>query len=349
MKVGELRRASYKKHASHRINSWSIGILCGLFCGGVVLLDLFVPMLTLFTVPLLILPCIFACALMSGILNEGGQLTVGNFFKSFLAFFRPPFNSSFNWIKNFLKTLLLTIIVGILSLIAVYTVFSIIYKDAFFTAINNVYEVYMAEETTIEELYDSLLANDALVWKLLIFAVEPTFFFGVFTYLFFLGRESSSIYLRVRLSSRHPYFLRDVTAETISRTGKEYNKCYIGLNFPLYILFVIGIVVGVIICGFDYLEPLKCLTVGVAIGFGLCSLFFPFYFDNNETLYNAFEEEYKKSCSICIEKLIKRMEYVTDMSDEMKNKVREEMNNTDPLRDERNNSSNKNEQDDTNE
>ena len=131
MTVKEIRKNALNKYRSHKLNSWAIGIVCGLFCAAVVALNLLWPFFTLFTVPLLVLPFFFACSVMNAAFEEGADLSVNLFFKSFILFFKTPFNHSFNLVKSFLKSVIVFIAVMFLSSMVVYTIFQGLYGDTF--------------------------------------------------------------------------------------------------------------------------------------------------------------------------------------------------------------------------
>lgn len=334
MTVKELRRNAINKYKSHKLESWLLGLFAGLFCAAIVLINLLVPWLTFITVPLLILPFIFGCTVIHEALKEGMELTFTNFFKYIMVFFRSPFNHSYNLISSFLKSLLIFLLSELIAVNIAYGVFSHQYGELFVNAINELDSLIEAN-AEIEVILSAFEANDNLLINYFLAALEPSLLISIFCFIFFLGKESVSIYLRIIMSKSNPSFIRSVYRRGIRDHFSEFYKAYIGLNWPLYVLLAIGFVGGALFVDFTKLGAMNGVTLGVVFGFVLSGFFYPFYFANNVSLYESFEPYFKQSTKDCIQDMLRKMEYFTDISPEEKEKFTQMMNQTgDPLREE---------------
>jgi len=337
MTIKELRGRALAKYKSHKLNSWILGLVCGLFSASIVALNIVLPSLTIITVPLLVLPCIFACAVLHEAINEGIEVNLSNFLKYFALFFRSPFNHSFNVIRNFFKSLLRFLGVFIISSVVVYMIYANIYGDTFVNLYNAFAEA-VYDETDSDIINSLLMENDNLLMQYIISSIEPALFVSVFAFIFLCSKDSVKIYLSVCLPKSNSSFIHKTAKRAMHQHSKEYYKYHLGLNWPLIILMLVGFVGGRIMTGFVFDNPLMGVSVGVSFGFALSSFFFPFYFANNSTIFEEFEPYFKNSSKEIVEDLIHRIESVTEVDEEDKErfeKMMEELG--DPLSDEEDN------------
>ena len=106
MTLKQARNKALEKYHSHKLNSWILGLTCGLFSSAIVALNFIFPYLSILLVPTVVFPFTFACFLSNESYNSGVDLTIGSFFRYFTLYYRSPFNTSFNTIRNFFKSLL---------------------------------------------------------------------------------------------------------------------------------------------------------------------------------------------------------------------------------------------------
>lgn len=314
-KVSELRNASLNIYKKHKLNSWILGIVCGLFSGAVIALNIVLPGLSFITVPFLVFPCIFACTLLHEAISEGIDLTLTNFLKYVGVFFRNPFNHSFNITRSFFKSFLIFLGTMFVSSFVVYAIYEHMYGEEFVN-LYNLFTETLYDDTNIDIVQTLMFEDDNLLMQYFISTLEPGLFISSFAFIFFTSKDSIKIYLGVVLPQSNPSFIHQTIKRGVHTHSKEYYKYYFGLNWPLLLLMLIGFVGGRVLTGFVFNNPLMGVSVGVVFGFILSSFFFPFYFANNTVIYKQFENYFRNASKEIIEEFIERMERVTEINQE---------------------------------
>lgn len=335
MTVKEIRKNAFNKYRSHKLNSWAIGIVCGLFCAAVVALNLLWPFFSLFTVPLLVLPFFFACSVMNAAFEEGADLSVNLFFKSFILFFKTPFNRSFNLVKSFLKSVIVFIATMFLSSMVVYTIFQGLYGDTFTTLLEKFTNLAYSLNSNYEDMINVLYEEGCILMNYFIFTFEPGLYLSVFVFVFLVSKESLSIYLSVHMPKANPSYIHATYKRCTHNNFGDFYKKYFALNWPFFLLMLLGVIGGIILVPFDDLDPIKSITFGVMFGFTASSFFIPFLLCNNQALYEAYEIEFRKASEEVAKDIIRRMEIFSDFTAEEVEKMHESMTKTfNPLNEE---------------
>lgn len=335
MAIKEIRNKALAKYNSHRLNSWILGITCGLFSCAIIALDFVLPFLSIVLVPLGIFPFIFACYLSLESYNEGVDLTVGNFFRYFVLYFRSPFNTSFNTVRSFFKSLLIFIGVMFVGSIISFEVFKYQYGNTFIDLYTTYFDSLMSTEVDFDVVISLLEEHDGLLTNFFNSFLTPALFASIFAFIFLIGKESVNLFLRVALPRSNPFFLHQTSKRATRNNFKTFYGSYIALNWPFYLLILVGFAGGIVYSYFTGFELLKSVTMGTSLGFALNSFFFPFFFSNNAAIYESFEDCYKRSSKEVVDEMLHRIEEVTEINPRLKERFQNTMTNIgDPLVDE---------------
>ena len=168
-----------------------------------------------------------------------------------------------------------------------------------------------------------------------IFTLEPGLYLSVFVFVFLVSKESLSIYLSVHMPKANPSYIHATYKRCTHDNFGDFYKKYLALNWPFFLLMLIGVVGGILLVPFDDLDPIKSITFGVMFGFTASSFFIPFMLCNNQALYEAFELDFRKASEDVAKDIIRRMQIFSDFTPEEVEKMHESMSKTfNPLNEE---------------
>lgn len=334
MTVSQLRKRALTKYRSHKLNSWIIGIVCGFFSSAIIALNFITPYLTLLTVPVLILPITFASFLMNESYNDGVDLTFGNFFNYFRLYFSTPFNTSFNTIRSFFKSFLIFLGATSIGALISFEIFKYQSGDAFIDLVESFNLEMMSVEIDIDAISALLDANDGLLLNYFMSFLTPSLFLSIFVFVFLISKESVNLMLRIVLPRSNPSFLHQTAKRAVHEHFGEFYRTFIGLNWPMFLLLIIGFVGGTFLVEFTSWDPFRAITTGTTFGFTLMAFYYPFFINNNMALYETMEPFFKRSSQEVVNELLHRIEAVADIDDEEKERFEKAMKEIgDPLRD----------------
>ena len=295
MIIKEVRKNALDIYKKHPVNSWIISLICGLFLAALTLIGLLSEVLVILLLPLLILPFFFACAVSHLSLREKDELTFGNLFGFYRLFFRPPFYSSFSAFKSFFKALLVEIVLGFIATGICYAVFAT--SETFVVTINQIAESLSDMSITTESFQAALEANGNELGNFLFLTNGINVMLFGFAFILFASREEITVY--IRLKTRNIPLANQIARASINANKKNFNKAFFALNWPLFIILLLGMVGGCFLSIYVFKNYNICGVVGLAMGIGISSIFLPFYFANMEAIdtqlaidITSFSEEY---------------------------------------------------------
>ena len=311
---------------NHFKKNWSsylaVGFLCGLFLVLVSTLSFLDELLFLLAVPLFAFPFLFASHICCYLLGANQPITLSNFFRYFISFFRPQFRSSFRGIISFLKSLAVYFGVLIISYLTMYFVFKNQYGDVFVTATENLVKDYMSGNS-YDELVKALEANDGLLLTFITYVSSIPIPFMIITFIYLVSFSSLSIYYRANINSGAPSLIRLAVANAYARYRRAMRKDWFKLNYLLIVLPIVGVALGTVLYIFIikhiyYLSAILTVSVFVPLVF-----FLPFYFSNMEVLYTRYENVFKEGNKMAIETVLNRIQSSIELSEEEKRRIEE--------------------------
>ena len=281
MSLRDVRQNALSKYKAHKFNSWIISIICGLFLGALALLGLLSEALIILLIPFLILPFLFACVLSHASLAEKDELTASNLFGFYRLFYRPPFFNSFSAIRSFFKALLAEIVLGFVATGIIYAMFA--QSASFVVSLNQIIESVSDMSITTEQYQAALDANGGELGHFMDLTNAVNFLIFALAFVFFILKEEITIYIRV--ITKNVPLAHQIARESIKANAKKFNLAFLGLNWPLFVILVAGMVGGCVLSILVFKNYSICGAVGLAMGVAVSSVFLPFYFSNMEAIF----------------------------------------------------------------
>lgn len=332
MTVKQARHIALAKYKKHKLTSWIIGVAFSLFSAAVISLNFLVTGISMITIPLLVLPFFFACVVLDTGYQEGLDLTFPNFLRSFALYFRRPFNGSFSVIRSFLKSLLVFVGALIVSSFVWELIYEAKFGDEFIAQVNALAESLYSMEADIERFYSILLEDDAMLMNFYMSVIEGPMYLSIFFFVYLTAKESVSIFLRLKMPKSNSSMVKTIYNRAIQKNRKEFYKLFWGLNWPYYLLLLLGFVGGGLFITFTEWDPFRSITLSTMIGFFLAGFFLPFFISNNCTIHEYFEPKYNDAMNDIVNDIIRRVEVLNEMTPEEKEKLAKNIRETgDPL------------------
>ena len=248
MSIKEIRTNALNIYRKHKLNSWVLSIICGLFIAALLLIGILSELFYLLIIPLVVFPFFFSCYVAHLGLFHKDELTARNLFKGYGLFFQNPYRSSFSAIKSFLKTFLVELAISGAVLGICYAIYS--QSDTFTVTINEIIE-QLGQNTLTSETFQALLeANDNEVSNYVYLTNSITFLIGALAFIVFITRESITIY--TRLNIRNVPLANQIARAAIKVNYKRFNKAYFALNWPLIVILLLGMVSGCMLSIFAF-------------------------------------------------------------------------------------------------
>jgi len=244
----------------------------------------------LIVIPFIMMPILFSTQVAHFALQEKIMPSFKLSFRYFMSYFSLRFRGVFSFIRSALVAFIIfifsmSVFIGISGAItsAIYPGFEdVLYQLNELMLVNNL--------ESIMELYD---ANHEMMSIYLNIGTLPAFGIALFFFVYFISKNSIQVYTRIKLPLAYSQFNNLIVQRARRTMGRQMNKSYWALNFPLLILLVVGFAGGTLIGSIFTLEPTYLATLGVASAIFLMMFFFPFYFSNMEQIYIANKEMYE--------------------------------------------------------
>ncbi len=295
MKIKEAFAYSKKYYKAHPLNSWVLGITCAIFFAALYGFDLALPGLNYIVIPLLGIPFLFASILTHFQLKMNNEVRTRNFFRFFAVYFTRPFRSSFRVLISFFKSIVVDAFFTIVLFIIIYLFFTNNYGDTFNNNFVGFFETITDASLTTTAYNDAvqgyLSANNNMLYVFFNLIFIPSSFISCLAFLYFISLESFSIFVRLNAPQNPPVFIRVALKEAIKKQGKSFYGTYLGLNWPLFLLFIIGFVGGLTISLQFNGDATFASSIAMMAGLGLTSFFVPFYFNNMEAIYSFIDKD----------------------------------------------------------
>ena len=312
--------AALNHYRVSRSAAWVLGLTTGILIAAIIAIDLLVPGLVIITFPFIILPLIFSATMQHLMVHHGANITLTGSFRSFFLYFRQAFFGSFNYVISLLKAIIIFIGVELTVSFTASFFFQAFSKD-FVDAMNYMYAVLETNDVTMETLEGVLTMNNGILAVYLSIIVVPAFFIAILFLVYFISRYSVSIYMRFRARAINSRFVRFVYSDVVRRKRGEMFKDYLSLNWPLFLLLIIGFAGGAVLGFYWQHDFITMLTCGMVLGAFLSSFFLPFYFPNQEALFDKYEVDFKNGANNIAQMLVKNIQNDIEISQEEKERL----------------------------
>lgn len=319
----ELRKAALYNYKKHPLTRWILSFMFGLFLTVVVMLFIILDnfgYLSIILIPLFVLPFLFAVIAISSSLDNVTYINFKLFFNYFSLYFNRKFRSSFKFLNSLMYTLLFMLVGEVVFALIGFAVVSIIDYPVFMDCINKIqvaiYDGSLLSFNSIEEFINNPYAFNLLQIFSCVSSLPP-FLISICVFIFLISKNSFTIYLKKDVKNFDPLHINALHKQSL-KGNKSFYKDYFSLNWPLFVLLVLGFTIGTIIGSFFTLDALRLTIISSCLGFILMSFYLPFFFSNNEMIYKKHKKDFEAANVVLARQIINQMQRNIQLSEEQK-------------------------------
>ena len=320
-----MARSSLKQHAfeyykNAPVASWILGLTTGIVIAAFVALDLLLPALSFFIFPFLIIPILFSTTLQFISIKTNQQVTMMTSLRGFGLYFRRDFFGSFSYLSALLKAIF-TFLVTELMISSIVSFAFMSFFPEFNETVLSFYELLQSEETQLESLNAMFTSESGLMFIYFCIVFFPSMCVAIVYFIYNISRSSIMIYYRLHVRAGNSRLIRYIYNDARRRNMGRMIRDYLSLNWPLYLLIVLGFgggAVGGYFWQHDLMTMFACSVIGAAF---LTSFFFPFYFNNQQAFYDYYVNEFKISTENVSQMLLDNLQANINFSQEEKERL----------------------------
>lgn len=334
MSKSKLRQQASEYYRHSPVSCWILGITTGFLVAAILAIDLLVPFLSFLTIPLLVVPVVFSATIQHVMLKTNAQITMTSSFRTFALYFKRDFFGTFSVIFNFVKSLILFLIVEtVVSSVASFLIY--MFNPQFESSVNSLYQLLYSYEFTYEDIINQLNANNYMLLQYVVISFVPAYGIALIFFIYNLSRYSMMIYYKTQLRRTDSRFAKLVYQFALRGRRMEMVRNYISLQWPLYLLLVIGFAGGSVFGYFFYHDLMKILPFALVGAAVLAAFFLPFYFSNQQAFYDMYAGLYSQVTKEVTSSLIGNLQANIELSEQEKERLEETLSDVDgPLNDE---------------
>ena len=214
-------------------------------------------------------------------LKEKDELRFSNIFGFFGLYYRSPFSSSFAFFRSFIKSFVIDLIISIIVTGVLYYIFS--QSETFIATLNQLIEEMASGSYSSEAITTARDANGGELGRFIDLSNSINYIALAIPFMYFVSKEEITIYLRVKLVNVP--LANQISRQCIRLNNKKYTKLFLGLNWPLFVVWLLGSVGGILLSIFAFDNYGIAGPVGISLALALSAFFLPFYFANMEAIY----------------------------------------------------------------
>ena len=306
------------------VSSWILALTTGVIIAALIAVDIAVPMMSVLFYPLLILPIIFSATLQHTLFTTKGQLTFGSSIKSFGLYFTPIFRGSFRFFMSLLKGLIVFLATEMVLSFILTTILQSTWPG-FVDSINQLYAILNAENLTIDGINNLFVINHYALLNYAASVMIPSLSLAILFLIYNNSRYSMTIYYQMSHPRFNPRFTRMVYVDTSRTYRGEMLGDYLVLNWPLFVLIAAGFGGGAVLGYFWERNLMTMISVALLCGAGLAMFFLPFYFANQEALFDKYAPRLDESSKKLTAYMLESLQQNIDLSVEEKKRLEESM------------------------
>ena len=333
-----MQRSKLKQQASEYyhhspLSCWILGLTSGALIAAVLAFDLLVPFVSFVTIPLLAIPIYFSAIIQHVMLKSENQITMSTSLRSFALYFRRDFFGTFSIIFNFLKSLIVFLICEtVISMVA--SMFYALLNPSFQASVESLYNLLYSMEYGYQDIINLMNANNYLLLNYVVICFVPSYFVSLIFFIYNVSRYSMMIYYKMHLRRSDARFSRLVYQFALRGKRMEVFRAYTSLNWPLYLLLILGSIGGSIFGYFFFHDLMKIVAFGLVGMAALAMFFLPFYFSNQQALYDMYAPTFVDATKAVTASLIGNLQANMELSKEEEERLKETLSDLDgPLND----------------
>ena len=288
VKIRDLRENSRQIWRKNGIIAYFICIFTTLIACGFLALNLLLSSLFVVLVPLIIMPLYFACQASIRLMRNTETLTIGGFFRCYFGYFSEHFASTFRVIRSSLFSLIFYGGVLLTSITVAIPCFYFLNYYGFKTFIDSI-NIFSSTSNI-----DALLNTYSNTIDMLFICISyPSLSVFSFVYLFLTDKNSISLFYRLDNTKYPGKYISSLNDLVIKNNKKQFYKSYFALNWPFYLLFLIGYGLGFYLGYLYYVDYVSLFTFSLICGLGISFILYgPNLFANKEAIYNSLKDKY---------------------------------------------------------
>lgn len=319
-KESKLNRIAFRNYKNSRLSSWLLGMTTAILIAAILAIDLAVPLVGFISVPLLILPIIFAGMLQHAFAEKEGTLTVRGSIVSFGLYFSPLFRGIFRYFLSMVKSILIFIVFEMTISFITSTIYQTT-TTGFMDAVNQLYESIYSENFSLDMFNNLLLANNMMLFKYFATIIIPSYFMAMIFLIYNFSRNSIITYYLLDNKKGSPQLARYVYSDVLRYKRFPMLGDYLSLNWPLFLLLIIGYAGGSVLGYYWKHDIFTMIALGNILGMLLNAFFLPFYFSNQEVLYNKYKPYFDNGTKNVTTFMLQNIQRNIDLSNEEKERL----------------------------
>lgn len=243
---------------------------------------------TWFIFPFILMPVLFAIQVTHFGLRQNVNPNSTLFFRFFKLYFVNFYRGVFRFILSALFAMLIsygvTLIFGAISIPIVESI-----DPNFATTINDLYALINNNEL---DAALKLIQEDKNFILVAYISYLPGY--GLGALMFFLSStfNSMSTYFKIKNPNLNPAFVNRIYVEGRNSIRKQLIKEYWGLNWPIFVLFILGYSLGATLSFYLEYNYLFANILSLIIGFGFMIFYFPVFINNLESIFLSHERDF---------------------------------------------------------
>lgn len=293
---------------------------------------------TWFIFPFILMPILFAVQVTHFGLRQNVNPNGTLFFRFFKLYFVNFYRGVFRFILSALFAMLIsygvTLIFGAISIPIVESI-----DPNFAKTINDLYSLINNNEL---EAALKLIQEDKNFVLVAYISYLPGY--GLGAMMFFLSSTFNSIstYFKIKNPNLNPAFVNRIYAEGRNSIRKQLIKEYWGLNWPIFVLFVVGYSLGSVLSFYLEYNYLFANIISLIIGFGFMIFYFPIFINNLESIFLHHEKDFANAPILFQKKMEEVLSAQLDSLNSQMNALNKQMQDSkkDNQNDDENNSNN---------
>lgn len=282
---------------------WEVSIFTMLVAIALAGLEALVPGLYFFTYAIIFFPILYCAFVTLYSIKFGGTISLKSTFVISRSYFKPNAFGCFDLIKSLLWAFLVNLGFSLVIGFIVEPIMTIVHGEAF---TNSLEEMVATFSTSYEAIYE-FFSKDSLAVTYIGICNAIAFTFGLLFFVYRIASRSPSIYIGLNMEKARASFSVRSFSFFIKNNRKEYLKDFFGLNWVLFVLFIIGEGVGYGLAAALELDVDYLLVITSVGGLLFMIPMVPYFFANAEALFNKYQDKLKNSSKDMTLDLLKRL------------------------------------------
>ena len=272
--------------------AYLIYFFLALITSGIVFLNVFISSYFWLIFLVVCLPLMFAFERAVLVLREENVLSLRTIFSGVKTYFTSRFISTYSFFKTVIRTLLWGLLFAVLIFFIMYGIFKGNNILQFNDMVNEFISLKNLDSNAVEAIFNKYrtCVNFFMTW----FTIAANFVIYLI-FFHYINKHSTHLFMETSPYGDNPRYAKMLFRQFLKERRFEFLGKYFLLQWPLYLLFVIGMLLGGYLGSLYAFDGLIISTFALAIGLllsiGLCG---GFTLANKEALVTYFLPSFKK-------------------------------------------------------